>query len=86
MYCLHAGKINSLMSGLVDEVSEESEEVQQIETTAATLSVHVVLGAGQGLGAYSEMKSGKRRGESSRRLNCRHHRSGQPSSRVRLLA
>ena len=43
---------------------------------SAALSVHVVLGAGQGLGAYSEMKSAKRRGERTRRLNCRHHRSG----------
>ena len=68
------------------EVSEGPEQVQQIETTAPAMSVHVLLGAGQGLGAYSEMKSATRRGESSRRLNCRHYGSGQPSSRVRLLA
>jgi hypothetical protein len=77
MYCLHAGKINSLCLVLYLEVSEGSEQVQQIETTAVTLSVRVVLGGGRGLGAHSEVKSGKRRGERSRRLNCRHYRSGR---------
>ena len=50
------------ISGLVDEVSEESEQVQQIETTAPAISLHELLGAGQGLGAYSEVRSVKRRG------------------------
>ena len=86
MYCLRAAKINSSCLVFYVEVSEGSEQVQQIETTAPAMSLRVVLAAGRGIGAYSEMKSAKRRGESSRRLNCRHYGSGQPSSRVRLLA
>jgi hypothetical protein len=57
MYCLRAAKINSSCLVFYVEVSEGSEQVQQIETTAPAMSVHVLLGAGQGLGAYSEMKS-----------------------------